>query len=311
MLNFNLKKQGILGMNARNVHYIGEYNERRYYPLVDDKLATKKLATDAGIPCPELYAVIEHQEQIRRFHTIMEGHKDFVVKPAKGSGGGGITVITDTTAYGCYVKGSGAIMTPSLMQYNISNVLSGLHSLGGSTDKAVVEYRIRNIPMFAEVAFQGVPDIRVLVYKGVPAMAMLRLPTRESDGKANLHSGGIGVGISMETGITCFGVQFNRYIDRHPDTGLDIQKLQIPEWINILTMAARFEAIIGLGYIGVDIVLDRERGPMLLEVNARPGLAIQIANREGLRHRLNRIDAHISELDSIYEKVQFSQQQFG
>ena len=37
-----------------------------------------------------------------------------------------------------------------------------------------------------------------------------------------------------------------------------------------------------LGYLGVDIVLDRELGPMMLELNARPGLAIQIANNQGL-----------------------------
>jgi glutathione synthase/RimK-type ligase-like ATP-grasp enzyme len=46
----------------------------------------------------------------------------------------------------------------------------------------------------------------------------------------------------------------------------------------------------GLGYLGVDMVIDRERGPLLLELNARPGLQIQVANQAGLRSRLALID---------------------
>ena len=56
-------------------------------------------------------------------------------------------------------------------------------------------------------------------------------------------------------------------------------------------MSRRVAAAVGLGYIGVDIVMDVERGPMLLEANARPGLAIQIANGRGLVPRLEAIDA--------------------
>jgi glutathione synthase/RimK-type ligase-like ATP-grasp enzyme len=34
--------------------------------------------------------------------------------------------------------------------------------------------------------------------------------------------------------------------------------------------------------VGVDLVIDVERGPLMLEVNARPGLQIQVINGEGL-----------------------------
>ena len=53
---------------------------------------------------------------------------------------------------------------------------------------------------------------------------------------------------------------------------------------------------VGLGYIGVDIVVDVNEGPMLLEANARPGLAIQIANGRGLLPRLEAIDAQLDKL---------------
>jgi hypothetical protein len=52
---------------------------------------------------------------------------------------------------------------------------------------------------------------------------------------------------------------------------------------------------VGLGYLGVDIVVDAAAGPLLLEANARPGLAIQTANGLGLVPCLDRIDASLSE----------------
>jgi len=54
-----LHKAGILGINRRNSEYTLVYNARRCYPLVDDKLMTKKLAIQAGLAVPELYGVIE------------------------------------------------------------------------------------------------------------------------------------------------------------------------------------------------------------------------------------------------------------
>ena len=46
----------------------------------------------------------------------------------------------------------------------------------------------------------------------------------------------------------------------------------------------------GLGYLRVDMVIDNDRGPLILEMNARPGLSIQIANCTGLSNRVRRID---------------------
>ena len=40
-------------------------------------------------------------------------------------------------------------------------------------------------------------------------------------------------------------------------------------------MATRCGAATGLGYLGVDIVVDEAAGPLVLEVNSHPGLEIQ------------------------------------
>ena len=284
------KKLGILGINARNSDYIFPNNPRRLYPLVDDKLETKQLAEKAGIQTPELYAVIDSLYDVRRFRQIIGDRQGFVIKPAKGSGGGGITVIDAVTPIG-FRKASGQMLTDSEMRYYLSNIISGMYSMGGQPDRIIIEYTVQFDPIFKDITFQGVPDIRVLLYKGVPAMAMLRLPTRASDGKANLHMGGIGVGINMANGQTLHGVQFGKPIDIQPETGHPIAGYTIPGWEGLLEMASRFYDITGLGYVGVDLVLDEHKGPMLLEVNARPGIAIQSANRCGLKDRLNKIDS--------------------
>ena len=145
----------------------------------------------------------------------------------------------------------------------------------------MIEYRVKFDDAFKQISFKGVPDIRVIVVKGLPVFAMLRLPTAASDGKANLHRGGVGVGIDIATGVTTHAIQFNRAVDAHPETGAALTGVQTPHWPRILEMASQSYDMTQLGYLGVDVILDRDKGPMLLELNARPGISIQLATRSG------------------------------
>ena len=287
-----LRDIGLLGLNERNADYIMRLNPRRFYPRVDDKALTKKLAIEAGMAVPELYGLIEHQGQVRDFPAIVRDHESFVVKPAQGSGGDGIVVVSSRSARkrDSFRLASGALVTEEEIEHHISNIISGQFSLSGGRDKALIEYCVQFDPVFSKVSFQGVPDVRVIVYRGYPAMAMVRLPTRASDGKANLHQGAVGAGIDMGSGLTLNGVLDNKIVDEHPDTGALIADLQIPHWQSILETSARGYEVTELGYLGVDMVIDREYGPLILEMNARPGLNIQIANGVGLAARIKRID---------------------
>lgn len=300
---------GILGMNSRNSDYISKYNPRKNFPLVDDKILTKDLAESAGIPTPPVYDVVEFPSQTIDFAERMKQYDEFVVKPAKGSGGGGIIVINGRTEKG-FRRSSGKIMSFDDMRYHLTNTMSGLYSLGGQTDKAIVQYRVHPDSFFSQMTTGGVPDIRVIVFRGVPVMGMLRLPTRESDGKANLHAGGIGVGVTIKDGMTNHGVYRGEPISAHPDTSAPITGRQIPSWDAILNMSSRFHGITGLGYLGVDIVIDRDKGPMMLEVNARPGIAIQVANRQGLKKRLELVEKHYDQLKTTEEKIIFAKENF-
>ena len=294
-----LRELGVLGMNQRNGEFIARMNTRRYYPLVDDKLLSKELAEEAGLTVPQLYGVIRTTHEIKGLSTLVGQHEEFVIKPANGAGGDGILVIDAKQSDQplVYRRSSGRPIDIDAIALHISNILAGAYSLGGRPDVAMIEYRVKFSPLFEKISFQGVPDIRTIVYRGYPLMAMVRLPTSQSDGKANLHQGAIGAGVDMARGCTLDGVAHNAHVTHHPDTHEPIGNVSIPQWQSLLEMAAKCSDITGLGYIGVDVVLDRDLGPLILELNARPGLSIQVANGEGLRHRIDRIDRHIAHLD--------------
>lgn len=307
-----LKNHGVLSINQRNTDFVLRYNPRKLFPLVDDKLKTKKLALKSGIAVPPLYDIIETEQQIKTLEERLAPYDDFVIKPARGSGGDGILVFKDKV-YGRYRQINGKLTTHQELSYHLSCLLSGAYSLGGSSDYAIIEKRVVVDPVFAEVSYEGIPDIRIITLLGYPAMAMVRLPTRQSGGKANLHQGAIGVGIDMATGKTLGGVFQNDTIDYHPDTLSSIVDIEVPYWNQILEIASSCYELTGLGYLGVDIVLDKDQGPLMLELNARPGLNIQIANREGglKRYRMIEERAHRHGPESTADKVLFSRQYFA
>ncbi|NEP18372.1 MAG: alpha-L-glutamate ligase-like protein, partial [Leptolyngbya sp. SIO4C1] len=303
-------QHGILGINSRNLDYIYAHNPRRLYPIIDNKQETKKIAETVSVPVPETYGTIRFQNQVKQFSQLVEQQNRFVIKPAQGSGGDGILVI-DAVVEAGYRKASGKVLSLDDLEFHLHNILSGMYSLSGHTDTVLIEYAVTFDPVFDQIAYQGVPDIRVIIYQGVPAMAMLRLPTRVSDGKANLHRGGIGVGIDLATGKTFGGIQHNQYIECHPETQQPLQGHQIPHWSKILQMAAKLGQATSIGYLGIDIVLDKDLGPLLLEMNARPGISIQIANRTGLKPRLAAIDRVAPQLTIPADRIAFARATFA
>lgn len=311
-----LQARGIMGINRRNADYVLKYNKRSLYPIVDDKIITKERAIAAGIHVPEMYGVIATEKEISQLPAIIGGRSDFVIKPAQGAGGDGILVVADRFE-GRYRTVSGRIISHDEIEHQISSILTGLYSLGGHRDRALIEYRVTPDQIFRSISYEGVPDIRIIVLMGYPVMAMLRLPTRQSNGKANLHQGAIGVGVDLATGVTLRGTWLNSIISKHPDTTNAVDGVRLPNWDGFMKLAAGCYELCGLGYIGVDMVLDQEKGPLILELNARPGLNIQIANDCGLTHRTEAVEARLAELaaegltESAAERVRFTQGLFG
>lgn len=289
MFDFFKKSQGLLGMNARNLDYIRPYNRKRGMEIADNKLLCKRILKKNNLGIPELIAKIKNHEELGQF-DFAALPSSFALKPNRGFGGEGILVIYGRKSSGDWVKADGSTITVEDLKNHIRNILDGSFSLSNIPDIAFFEERLKLLKLFKPYTYRGIPDIRVIVYNRIPVMAMLRLPTRASDGKANLQQGAIGIGIDLATGTTTTAILGKGHIIEYvPGTRLVLSGIRIPYWKDILRMAIDAQAISHLGFLGADIAIDRERGPVILELNARPGLSIQLANFSGLKGRLNRV----------------------
>lgn len=298
----------VLGTNARALGYTKRVNPRSAIKIANDKLETKRTLQKAAIPVPRLYAVIDQRQQLRTFRWT-KLPSSFVLKPNSASGGGGIVVIFGRNKKGNWVKADRSEIFIPELKGHVLDILDGNFSAGNVPDIALFEQRVRNHTVLKPYSVKGIADIRVLVYNLVPIMAMVRLPTEESGGRANLHAGGIGVGIDIAYGITTTAIQHGRLIETAPHTRLPLAGIRLPDWSDILLLAVRAAKAIGLPYAGVDIALDRDEGPVVLELNARPGLDIQLANLAPLKTRLRRVEG--LKVTSPEKAVRLSRDLFG
>jgi len=301
-----LRRAGVLGINGRNAGYTLRYNPRRLYPNVDDKIRTKAICEPAGVPIARTLAVAYTQHDVRALPAALEPYPSFVLKPARGAMGNGILVVVAREGDRLQ-RPSGRWLTLEDLVYHASSIVSGLYALGGQVDAALVEERLEVHPEMRAIAVEGVPDVRVVVYRGVPVMSMTRLPTRRSGGRANLHQGAIGAGVDLRTGEIRHAVLAGRAITRHPESGGEIIGVVVPQFDALLHAALLAVDQTGLGYVGADMVVDAGRGPVMLELNARPGLAIQLANAVGLRHRLAAVERNVEPGMPLEERLRLGQ----
>lgn len=317
MIFRDLKELGILGINNRVGRYILRHNKRSNYPLVDDKILTTLRAQAWGIAMPENYLIVENYGSLKNLHLKIQDFESFVIKPANGSQGNGIIVIKEIikeeingiTRILCR-RSNDKLMDIEEVKHHISGILSGLYSLSGQSDSAIIQAKIDKHPIFNDYSYGGIPDIRVIVFEGFPVMSMVRLPTKSSDGRANLHQGAIGAGINLKDGSTNNAVIKNQVVELHPDTGMKLMGLKLPFWKEILELSAQCYDMVELGYLGADIILTPDQGPILLELNARPGLGIQIANLAGLVPRLEKIRLEAPKNLLARERVEYSMKNF-
>lgn len=278
-------------MNARNLKYIRPYNLKGAKRLADDKLRCKKVLRKGGIPVPDLVTKITTREELERF-DFSSLPNSFVLKPNFGFGGEGILVVYGRKkgAENVWVKANRDLVTEQDLRTHVQNILEGSFSRTNAPDIAFFEERIQLLKLFKPYAFKGIPDIRVIVFNRIPVMAMLRLPTEASGGTSNVHQGGIAVGIDIATGVTTSAIQYNRSVEYAPNSRLLLSGIRIPNWNDILKLAIKSQDVSKLGYLGADVAIDRNKGPVFMEINARPGLAIQNANQDGLLARLQRVE---------------------
>jgi alpha-L-glutamate ligase-like protein len=214
-----------------------------------------------------------------------------VIKPTNGNAGKGVLIILRQHAdLKHWTDTVGKTWSLEDIKLHCYDILEGQYSTYGPNHNIIVEERIPIHPTFSKYAYKGTPDVRVIIFNSVPTMAMLRLPTKESEGKANLHQGAIGVGIDMATGITTHAISgTGKELQFLPNTKKKLNGIRIPEWKKLLLVAVQAAEAAELAFCGIDLFVHGEKGPLVVELNANPGLSIQLANNAGLRRRLERV----------------------
>jgi len=302
-------RKRILGINERNLKYIRPYNKKKARKIADDKLLTKKILEKAGIPVPKMITSISNFDELEKFNWESLP-QTFVLKPVTGLEGGGIEIFYNRDKQGRWIKADGSKMSLDDIKNLSKAILEGKYSLHNLPDKILIEERVKFHKVFKYYAYKGAPDIRIVVFNNIPIMSYVRLPTKESDGKANLAKGAIGAAIDIATGVTTHAVRGKTQpIENMPGTTLRLSGIKIPYWNRILKYAVECQRVTGLGYAAIDFLIDREVGPVIVELNARPGLSIQIANRDGLKWRLEKASG--LKVKTIAQGIRLGKDLFG
>src|SRR5206468_3361061 len=125
-------------MNRRNAAYILDHNPRERFPLVDDKLRMRDLCVRIGVPTPAVYGDIRYHSMLRRLTNRLGDRDDFVIKPNRGSAGRGVLVIVGRDG-ARYLRHNGERLRLEQLRQHLSDILSGMYSLGGRPDTAIVQ----------------------------------------------------------------------------------------------------------------------------------------------------------------------------
>lgn len=284
-MNFFQKVSAILGINSRNLDYISKYNSPEHKKFADNKIFTKHFLESRNIGVARLYHVVaKHTQLTTEFFAALP--ETFVIKPNRGYGGGGILVIVRKQGK-YWITASGRKLDEEYLYRHCVAILDGKYSISGMSDKVIFEEKLEPHPDFRKLTEVGLPDIRVIVFNMVPVIAMLRVPTYESEGKANMEVGAVALGIDIGTGKTTGGAYYSQFVKKLPN-GHSAIDFQVPYWDEILFSASKIQNVTGIGFVGVDLVVTKT-GVKVLEINARSGLKIQIANKVPLKKRLEKV----------------------
>ena len=293
----------VLTMTVRNREFVGKYNPPDVMALLTKDNA-KALLMPQGIPVATTYMILRERTDLGKFKDWLGDHATFALKPSSGYGGEGIMLVRGKNG-NIYDTNFGP-MTRSQVETHAFSIIEGQFH-GGQEDTAVIEELLVQDDRLRSIVPIGLADIRVISFLGYPVMAMMRIPTRMSGGKANIHMGAVAAGVRIAKGVITHSVWTGLPSPEHPDTGAPLLGQQIPLWNEILEVASEAQRLTGIGYAGVDIALDKNKGPVVMEVNRRPGLEIQNANAAGLLRRLRIIENLPRQELSVEERVKRAQ----
>lgn len=317
--------RGILWMNQRNNIYVKEFNPDRGIRLANNKEQTKKFLFQRSIPVPKTFLHIKNRQDRFEFNfsSLASSHNTFVIKPNNGSKGQGIFIINEIRKKKEYTHPKKINHSPTLekirwlkrtlidygyefrigdkrineiqLKKKVGWIFQWLYSSNGKQDTVLIEEKLIPWNGFELFCTHGLADMRIIMFNLVPVIAMLRVPTEQSGGKANLAQWGIGLGIDIVTGkINSLYRQWQSYTNSFPSEWSQFKNKKIPYRQEILEYSANAQYFVNSWYLGMDRVVTT-KWPKLLEINARAWLEIQNITGKPLLQIMKKIeDLHVT-----------------
>ena len=309
---------GILWINARNLQYIKKFNPKKAIRLADNKYKTKRFLSARWIPVPETYDIIKDRKQLYAYDFSKLPVDDFIVKPVRGSRGRGIyrvklekekleagfleslsfdkilSPLSVNASTSCRYKISWKYIDDASFRRHLVDILDGKNSLTSRKDTIMLEEVLIPGSWFEQFCAWGLSDIRVIVFNLIPVAAMLRIPTEQSDGKANLDRGAVAMWVEIGSGrIYSMYYKGKIYTKDFPPEYAPFAHQYLSYRDDILSYSSKIQYFANLWYLALDRVITSD-GPKLLEINARAWLKFQNVAVLPLKKRLHRIkDVHI------------------
>ncbi len=194
----------------------------------------------------------------------------------------------DQHHHGKYQIGN-ELLTDQEFRRRLLDILDGKYSMTLGWDSIIIEEKLIAGELFKDFCEYGLADIRVIVFNLVPVATMIRVPTKDSGGKANLAQWGLWFGIEVGSGkITSLLWRNKIYKMKFPKKFAHFQNKKLPYWNDILFLSSKVQYFVNLGYLALDRVITGE-WPKLLEINARAWLEVQKVSDTKLKNVLNKI----------------------
>ena len=305
---------GLLSKNARNLLYIKRYNPKKTIRLADNKFKTKQFLEERGIPVPRTYALIRSRWELQKFDFDILP-ENFVVKPNRWSKWRGILIVkklrdeevnlverpfwwfslsgffkwqSSLEENKFYFKVWDRILDQKSFKRQLVDILDGKYSIS-PRDEILIEEKLKPSETFQDFCKYWLADIRVITFNLVPVAAMVRMPTPDSGGKANLAQWALGLGVDLSSWeIKTLFFKWELFVDKFPSDYAHLKGKKIPYWDDVLLFSSKIQYFVNLGYLALDWVIT-PNGPKLLEMNARAGLEIQNVALVPLKARLQKL----------------------
>jgi len=240
-----------------------------YQILFNDKAVCEQLCRGTGIAMPHTYGILYPDQNYKEKITLYfneSSANSLIIKPILGHAGLGIVLAKkDTNGIFIQSKKGCEPLSDFVLKENaiVQEVLSQDSRISAFSSSSINTIRV--VTLFAN-------DESIIV---MSATMRFSVGTSFVD---NWSAGGVAVGVDCDTGKLkkyAYDKKGRRYVE-HPTSKLIFEHFVVPEWDKILELAKIIQkACPFYRLLGMDIAIQKNGQPTLIEVNANSDLIFQ------------------------------------